>query len=263
MLATAFGTNLTMRPYRFSTPSLPDGMGKCRAGSASGVGLWFPRVGASLVAIAGLAALWPPRSWGGIGQSSVVLMMLGFGMVLTSVDLWCQRARAWQAAIVLLAASSSLRLAAGIELGWGSFCILAALFLLPAASLFRVKKVPLAGGIARFTGAVAGVGLWGSLVLVSMDESRFGLSYTRWDAFGELIRVLTWRGVTVFAPSSPVAWLLFAIQCLGIVALLYGFAVLTGPVWRLLQPVRKGTAGRVSRLESAPMRVSHRNRSAA
>jgi hypothetical protein len=252
-----------MRPYRFSTPSLSDGLGNCRAGRAAGVALWIPRVGALLVAIAGMAPLWPPRNWGGFGQLFVVLMMLGFGMVVASVDLLCQRARAWQVAIVLLAASSSLRLAAGIELGWGAFCILAALFLLPAASLFRVKKVPLAGSIARFAGAVAGVAMWACLVLVSMDESRFGVSYTRWDAFGEIIRVVTWRGLTSFAPNSPVGWLLYTVQCLGIVALLYGFAVLAGPVWRLLQPVREGTVSQVSPLEPAPVRVSHRNRSAA
>ncbi|MEO8662803.1 MAG: hypothetical protein ABI693_30365 [Bryobacteraceae bacterium] len=263
MPATAFGTNLTMRPYRFSTPSLSNGLSNYRACRAAGVGVWFPRAGAVVVAIAGMAALWPPRIWGGLGQWSVVLTTLGFGMVLTSVDLWSQRARAWQIAIVLLAASSSLRLAAGVELGWGAFNILAALLLLPAAPLFRVRKIPLAGGIARFAGAVAGVGIWGCLVLVSMDESRFRVLYTRWDAFGEVIRVLTWRGLTSLAPSSTVAWLLYTIQCLGIVALLYGFAVLAGPVWRLLQPVREGVVSPVSPVEPAPMRVSHRNRSAA
>lgn len=252
-----------MRPYRFSTPSLPDGVGNRRACRAGGLGLWFPRAVAVLVAIAGLAAFWPLSNWGGFGQWSVVLTTLGFGMVLTSVDLWSQRAKAWQIAIVLLAASSSLRLAAGIELGWGAFCILAALLLLPAAPLFRVRKIPLTAAIARFAGAVAGVGIWGCLVLASLDESRFRLPYTRWDAFGEVIRVLTWRGLTTLAPSPTVAWLLYTIQCLGIVALVYGFAVLAGPVWRLLQPVREEVINTVSPFEPAPMRVPHRNRSAA
>ena len=254
MPVTASGTNPTMRPYRFSAPSLSAGVANCRPCRAAGVALWFPRAGAVLVSIAGLAALWPPSNWSGWGQSSVVLMMLGFGMVLASVDLWCQRARAWQVAIVFLAVSSSLRLAAGFELGWGAFCILAALFLLPAAPLFRVQTVPLAAGIARFAGAVAAVGIWGCLVLVCMDESRFRVLYTRWDALGEVIRVLTWRGLTSLAPNSTVAWLFYAIQCLGIVALLYGFAVLAGPVWRLLQPVREGVVRPVSPFEQAPMR---------
>ena len=165
--------------------------------------------------------------------SRFVTLLIGFGLVMTSVALWRRKRRAWWAATVLAAVAVPAHLTQALERGGSVVAAGLLVLLLLARPAFTVRSAlpeirrVLVGlvGLAALALAYGAAGFW------LLERHHFGQNFNLWSAIQHALLYLTFVGdPELQAQTHHAQWFLESLYMTTIAGVLYGGFALYGPV---------------------------------
>jgi len=158
--------------------------------------------------------------------------LIGFALVISSINIRRRKKRAYQIVLLLGVASFLIHVARPHERLQAASSLFLLLLLLVARSKFTVRsrtpnvRESLIGLAAAFAVAIAyGVaGFW------LLDESAFGINFTFGDALRETLTILALGDPPLVPHTRHALWFLDSLKLVTITALVYSLAMLFRPV---------------------------------
>ncbi len=163
-----------------------------------------------------------------IHLSRTFTLLAGFALIISSLNIYRRKSRAWAVVIVLSCCSVVFHLTRGFHYGIALFSLALAILLALERRVFTVKSSApdLRSGLLRLgtaTGAAIGYGILGFWLL---DQRHFGINFHIFDAMGMTWRVLTLQDPWVSPLTHYGRWFLRSLEITGIVTVVYsGFAL--------------------------------------
>jgi phosphatidylglycerol lysyltransferase len=163
-----------------------------------------------------------------IHLSRTLTLLAGFALIISSLNIYRRKRRAWAVVIALSCCSIVFHIARGFHYGIALFSLALAILLVTQRAVFTVKSSPpdVGSGVLRLVIA-AGVAIgYGVLGFWLLAQRHFGINFHIFNAVE-----MTWRVLTLQEPwLSPLTqygrWFLDSLQIMGVVAVVYaGFAL--------------------------------------
>src|SRR5262245_10192291 len=156
-----------------------------------------------------------------IHLSRTLTMIIGFALVIASVNVYSRKHRAWAAVLTLSLASLVFHLTKGLDYREAAFSLVIAVLLIATRKAFTVRSSApdLRSGIVR-------LGMAGALVLVYaiagfwlLDQQHFSVNFHIGESVRAALQVITLRSSELVPRTAYGRWFLVSVQ------LLMGFAV--------------------------------------
>ena len=164
--------------------------------------------------------------------SRFLTLVIGFALIVSSINIYKRKKRAFQIVLVLLSLSVIFQLTKGLDYEEALVCFTLIVFLLFVRKSFTVKSsIPnLSWGIIRLLVALIvafGYGVTGFWLL---DRKEFGLNFTIGDSIYKTFSFLTLVGDPELVPHTHYArWFLDSMYVISITAIAYSIFALYRP----------------------------------
>jgi phosphatidylglycerol lysyltransferase len=162
--------------------------------------------------------------------------LIGFALIISAINIFKRKRRAWQLVLLLACLSVTLHLTRGLDYAAAGFSLLLVIVLILTRAWFTVKsRVPdprwalirvLLAGLVALSYGVAGFRL--------LDQGDFGVAFTFGDAVRQTLRFLSLAGDARLIPRTHYAeWFLNSLYLLALTAISYaGFALFRPAIYQ-------------------------------
>jgi phosphatidylglycerol lysyltransferase len=171
-----------------------------------------------------------------IRLSRTLTILIGFALVVSSINVYKRKRRAWAIVLGLSLFSTVVHLTKGLDYAEAALSFALFIMLLLARKIFSVKSSPpdLAGGVLRLLVAAAvalGYGIAGFWLL---DVHHFGINFHIGDAIVTTLRFLSLSADPHLVPRTHYAhWFLDSLYIMTSAAIVYsGFALFRPVIYR-------------------------------
>jgi phosphatidylglycerol lysyltransferase len=172
-----------------------------------------------------------------IQLSRTFTLLIGFALVISSLNIYARKKRAWGIVLVLSSFSVIFHLTKGLDYGEAAFSLILVVALLLTRGTFSVKssspdlrwallRLAIAGGLVLLYGIA---GFW------LLDSRHFGVNFHLVESARTTFQLLLMTGNTSLVPRTRYGhWFLVSFDVITAVAIVYaGFAVFRPVVYRL------------------------------
>jgi phosphatidylglycerol lysyltransferase len=161
--------------------------------------------------------------------SRSVTLLIGLALVVSSINIYKRKRRAWKLVLILAGASVVFHLTKGLDYGEAAFSALLAALLIAARPVFTVGSgsPDPAGALGRLAMVFLAALGYGVLGFWLLDPKEFGVNFHIGDALQSTLRCLTLVGAPGVVPYTHYAqWFLDSLSLLTFAGLSYsGFAL--------------------------------------
>jgi phosphatidylglycerol lysyltransferase len=168
-----------------------------------------------------------------IQMSRTFTMLIGFALVMSSINIYRRKMRAWAIVLALSVLSTVFHLTQGLEYGEAGMSFALFVILLATRRTFSVRSsVPSLWGTAVRLGVAVGVAVgYGVAGFWFLDTRHFGINFHIGDAIATTARLLFLNGDSRLVPRTHYAsWFLDSFYVITFTAVLYGAFALFRPV---------------------------------
>jgi phosphatidylglycerol lysyltransferase len=168
-----------------------------------------------------------------IQLSRFLAILLGFALIVSSINIYKRKKRAFQIVFSLSLLSAIFHMTKGLDIEEAVLSLALAAILVAANRLFTVKSsVPyFRWGFFRLVISLLAAVLYGVAGFWLLHRRHFGIDFTVRDSFRRTIRFLTFAGDPTLVPYTRYAgWFLDSLYLIAAVALLYALYALFRPV---------------------------------
>ncbi len=164
-----------------------------------------------------------------IHVSRTLTLLIGFALIVSSLNIYRRKRRAWAAVLVLSCFSMLFHLARGLDYEEALFSLAVAILLLLARNTFTVKSSTpdLKSGLLHLLVAAAAAVGYGIAGFWFLHERHFGINFHIGDSIRTTMRLLSLAGDPRLTPHTQYAqWFLDSFYFITATALVYsGFAL--------------------------------------
>lgn len=182
-----------------------------------------------------------------IRLSRTVIVLTGFALIVSSVNIYRRRRRAWLMVMALTSFSVVFHLTKGLDYQEATLSFALLLLLIASRSTFRVKSAApdIRVAVLRLLVAAAVALGYGIAGFWFLDLRHFNVNFHIGDAVLTTLRLLTLSGDPRLTPHTHYAhWFLNSIYLIAVVAVAYaGFALFRPVVYRLSTLPRERARG--------------------
>jgi phosphatidylglycerol lysyltransferase len=185
--------------------------------------------------------------------SRFLTLLIGFALVISSVNIFRRKKRAFQAVLVLSLASVVFHLTKGLDYEEAFFSLLLAVFLLISRKEFKVRSsIPeWRWALLRLAIAVIVATGYGIVGFYLLDKRHFGIDFTFIDAIRHTFAYLSLAGDPHLIPHTRYArWFLDSLSLITVTAVAYSIYAIFRPAiyrFRTLPHEREAAAEILSR----------------
>ncbi len=165
--------------------------------------------------------------------SRSLTLLIGFALIISSINIYKKKRRAFQAVLILSAASVVFHLTKGLDYEEALCSLLLVGILLLSRKDFRVRSsIPdWRGAVIRLSTAVVVAVGYGILGFYLLDKWHFGIDFTLIDSIGHTFAFLSLRGDVHLVPLTKYAhWFLDSLSLITITAIIYSLYAIFRPV---------------------------------
>ncbi len=165
--------------------------------------------------------------------SRFMTVLVGFALVISSVNIYKRKRRAWLTVLLLASGSIIFHLTKGLDYEEATFSLLLFILLLLTRKDFTVKSsIPdWRWGMLRLSIAFAAAFVYGVGGFWLLDQKQFGINFHLGDAIHRTLEFLALQGDKQITPHTHYArWFLNSLQLLTLVAIAYALFALFRPV---------------------------------
>ena len=185
-----------------------------------------------------------------VNLSRFMTLVLGFALVLSSLNLFRRKRRAYHAVIVLACLSIVFHLTKGVDYEHALLSLLLILLLVAGRRHFTVRSGrPVLRPALLGVGAALAVGIgYGVLGFWLLDPREFGIDFTMGEAVRQTLRGLSLAGDPRLVPHTRhAAWFLDSLPLMSATVVVYALTLLFRPVlYRLrVAPQERTAAGEI------------------
>jgi phosphatidylglycerol lysyltransferase len=165
--------------------------------------------------------------------SRLLTLLIGFALVISSLNILKGKRRAWQGAVILTSISIPFHLAQGLDVRGAVFSAILLVVLLLTRRSFRVRSSTrtLAPALLRILVAVAVAFAYGVFGFWVLDKRQFGIEFTTVDSIHRTLHFLLLIGDPEIVPKTHYArWFLDSLYMMSVVTMTYAIASLYRPV---------------------------------
>lgn len=169
-----------------------------------------------------------------IHLSRYLVLLIGFTLVITSINLFRRKKRAHQLAQVLAILSIGFHLAKGLDYEEATILFLLLILLLVSRQYFTVKSSEpnLKRGILRFAVALSVAIAYGVAGFWFLEPREFGINFHIGQSIKQTFLFLSFIGNPELTPNTHYArWFLDSLYLISATAIIYS-------IWALFRPVR-------------------------
>jgi phosphatidylglycerol lysyltransferase len=182
--------------------------------------------------------------------SRFLTLLIGFALVVLSINIFKRKIRAFRLALGLAALSVVFHLTKGLDYEEAVLSAVLIGALLVSRKEFKVRSsVPdMRSGVLRILAAGAVVLGYGILGFWFLDKRHFGIEFNAVDSIRKTLAFLSWAGDPQLVPHTRYArWFLDSLYLISITAIVYGLYALFRPVlYRLrILPKERTEAGEI------------------
>ena len=171
-----------------------------------------------------------------IHLSRTFTLLIGFALVISSLNIFARKKRAWMIVLGLSSFSIVFHLTKGLDYEEALLSLVLVVVLLLTRTTFSVKSsVPdLRWGVVRLVVAVGLVLLYGVAGFWLLDEHHFGINFHIGDSIRSTLRVLSFGGEAGLVPRTSYAhWFLDSLYLIAGTGIVYsGFAIFRPVIYR-------------------------------
>ena len=185
-----------------------------------------------------------------VNLSRFMTLVLGFALVLSSLNLFRRKRRAYHAVVVLACLSIVFHLTKGVDYEHALLSLLLILLLVAGRRHFTVRSGrPVLRPALLGVGAALAVGIgYGVLGFWLLDPREFGIDFTMGEAVRQTLRGLSLAGDPRLVPHTRhAAWFLDSLPLMSATVVVYALTLLFRPVlYRLrVAPQERTAAGEI------------------
>jgi phosphatidylglycerol lysyltransferase len=165
--------------------------------------------------------------------SRQITLLIGFILVISSINIYRRKKRAFQFVLALSGISVILHLIKGLDYEQAIYSLVLMIILLISRKLFTVKSsIPnMKSGLIRFAIAILLVFTYGVLGFWFLDERQFGINFSLGNSVVQTLRMVTLVGDPQLVPHTHHAkWFLNSLYLITIVSVLYSLFAIFRPV---------------------------------
>ncbi len=172
--------------------------------------------------------------------SRFLTLIIGFALIVSSINIYKRKHRAFQIVFTLLCLSVLFQLTKGLDYEEALICFVLIVFLLFVRKSFTVKSsIPnLSLGIIRLLLAIIVAFGYGVVGFWLLDQKEFGINFTIGDSVHKTLSFLSLAGDPALVPRTHYArWFLDSIYVISITAIAYSIFTLYRPaiyIFRIL-----------------------------
>jgi phosphatidylglycerol lysyltransferase len=168
--------------------------------------------------------------------SRAVSILMGFALIVSSLNVWKRKKRAWAVVLALAAFSTIFHLfhARNDEEAALSFMLLLLLFLTRGLFIVKSGRPDLRSGLVRLLVSALVAVSYGITGFWLLDERHFGMNFHMADATAATLRFLSFLSDPRLAPRTQVgSWFLDSLYLIALTASIYsGFALFRPVLYR-------------------------------
>ncbi len=183
-----------------------------------------------------------------IRLSRTLTLLIGFALVISSLNVFARKKRAWVIVLGLSSFSILFHLTKGLNYEEALWSLVLVVVLLLTRKTFSVKSSApnLRWGMVRLAVAVAIVLLYGVAGFWLLDERHFGINFHIGESIRSTLRVLSFAGEAGLTPRTSYGhWFLDSLYLIAGTAIVYaGFAVFRPVIYRFGTLPRERTLAR-------------------
>jgi phosphatidylglycerol lysyltransferase len=164
--------------------------------------------------------------------SRSLTLLIGFALVISSINIYRKKRRAFQAVLILSAASVVFHLTKGLDYEAALFSLILVVILLLSRKDFKVRSsIPdWRGAILRLATAVIVAIGYGILGFYLLDKRHFGIDFTFIDSIRHVFAFLSLAGDPDLVPLTRYArWFLDSLSLITITAIVYSLYAIFRP----------------------------------
>lgn len=165
--------------------------------------------------------------------SRFLTLILGFTLVVSSINIYKRKKRAFYIVMLLLSLSAVFHLTKGLDYEEAGFCLILIAILISARSTFTVRSgIPDPGSLGiRLVLAVLAAFAYGVAGFWFLDRREFGINFTVADSVQKTLRYLTLIGDPGLVPHTRYAnWFLDSLYVISVTAMAYSVLSVFRPV---------------------------------
>ncbi len=165
--------------------------------------------------------------------SRLLTLLIGFSLVIASLNILKRKSRAWQGAVILTSISIPFHLAQGLDYRGAIFSAILLVVLLLTRRSFHVRSSTrsLAPALLRVSVAVVVAFAYGVFGFWLLDKRQFGLEFTTIDSIHRTLQFLLLIGDPEIVPKTHYAhWFLGSLYVMSVATMTYAIASLYHPV---------------------------------